>query len=194
MATRPSDIPLIIEALFNSRHSDSLKNIKEPLTDPSWDQQFPIEASLDLTDCLESTFSREQLDAANSIFCRRCEGHVQAFRRVGIAKLPEVLILHLKRFRHGQGIREKDRRKVAFPLKNLNMGPYLHPRTGAAVLYDLYSVSYHYGDLSSGHYTAASRLPSGEWFSFNDSMVRLLKPEDVVEDAAYLLFYQLRQP
>lgn len=191
MATRPSSIPLIVEALFDSSHSDLLKNIKEPLTDASWDQQYPVDSSLDLVDCLESTFAREQLDAANSIFCRRCNGQVQAFRRLGLARLPEVLILHLKRFRHGQGVRDKDRRKVAFPLKHLNMGPYLHPRAANPVLYNLYSVSYHYGDLSSGHYTAASVLPSGEWFCFNDSVVRLLKPEDVVEDAAYLLFYQL---
>jgi len=194
MATRPPGIPLVVEAVFESRHSDSLKNIKEPLTDPSWDHPFsPESSSLELTDCLESTFSREQLDPGNSIFCRRCEGHVQAFRRLSVARLPEVLVLHLKRFRHGQGVREKDRRKVGFPLKNLNMGPYLHPRDFRPALYDLYAVSYHYGDLSSGHYTAASRLPTGEWYSFNDSQVRLLKPEDVIEDAAYLLFYQLRQ-
>lgn len=194
MATRSAEIPLVVEAVFDSRNSDSLKTIKEPLTDPSWDHQFlPESSSLELTDCLESTFSREQLDSGNSLFCRRCEGHVQAFRRLSIARLPEVLILHLKRFKHGQGVREKDRRKVGFPLKDLNMGPYLHPRDFRPALYDLYAVSYHYGDLSSGHYTAASRLPTGEWYSFNDATVRLLKPEDVIEDAAYLLFYQLRQ-
>lgn len=193
MASRPVEMPLVLEAVFDSRHSDCLKMIKEPIVDASYDQRLPSDALLELTDCLDATFSREQLDSGNSVYCRSCRQHTQSFRKLSIAKLPEILILHLKRFRHGQGVREKDRRRVVFPVKGLDMSMYLHVREQRQAMYDLYSVSYHYGDLGSGHYTAASRLPGGEWYSFNDSVVRLLKPEDVIEDAAYLLFYQLRQ-
>lgn len=44
----------------------------------------------------------------------------------GVVRLPEVLCIHLKRFRHELMFSAKVAARVAFPLHDLNMAPYLH--------------------------------------------------------------------
>ena len=58
-------------------------------------------------------------------------------------------------------------------------------------IYDLVAVSRHVGQLGSGHYTAIARNEvDGEWYNFDDSRVRKLKPEEQVSDpSAYVVFY-----
>ena len=66
-----------------------------------------------------------------------------------------VLLLHLKRFHYTRYFRDKMCDLVHFPLRNLNLGPYvLGPGSGSAK-YDLLSVSNHMGRLGGGHYTAS---------------------------------------
>jgi len=55
--------------------------------------------------------------------------------------------------------------------------------------YDLYGVTNHFGNLTSGHYTAfiASR---GGWMYCDDSSIKAVDPKDVVNQKAYVLFYK----
>jgi len=59
--------------------------------------------------------------------------------------------------------------------------------------YDLYGVTNHYGNLSSGHYTAfiASR---GGWMYCDDSSVKPVESKQVVSQKAYVLFYKRVRP
>jgi hypothetical protein len=44
------------------------------------------------------------------------------------------------------------------------------------MIYDLYAVSNHYGNMGFGHYTAFARNPNnGKWYEFDDSRVQELK-------------------
>ncbi len=59
--------------------------------------------------------------------------------------------------------------------------------------YDLFAVSNHYGGISGGHYTAyAFNNLLNKWYEFNDSSVRVIDKENIVSEAAYLLFYRRR--
>lgn len=62
------------------------------------------------------------------------------------------------------------------------------------LVYDLHGVINHYGSLYGGHYTAfAKNSTTGKWFHYNDSVVNEVTSEtEIVSDAAYVLFYQLR--
>jgi len=93
-----------------------------------------------------------------------------------IYKLPDILLIHLKRFQMTARWREKITTKIVFPLLGLDMDKYVfksaeslassasasaRARNGGGVeeeenknIYDLYAVSNHFGNLSSGHYTA----------------------------------------
>ncbi len=60
------------------------------------------------------------------------------------------------------------------------------------LIYDLYGVSNHYGQLQGGHYTAYAKN-DGKWYRFNDDEVEEIENEaSIVSPAAYNLFYARR--
>ncbi|KAJ3331805.1 CSN-associated deubiquitinating enzyme Ubp12 [Blyttiomyces sp. JEL0837] len=63
-------------------------------------------------------------------------------------------------------------------------------------IYDLFAVSNHYGGVGGGHYTAFAKNPVDQnWYHFDDTKVFLVQDEEeIMTEAAYLLFYQRRRP
>ena len=63
-------------------------------------------------------------------YCSKCKEHVQAFKKLDLWKLPEILVVHLKRFHYSQGryvktfvTRDKINTVVDFPVTEvLDMG------------------------------------------------------------------------
>lgn len=51
-----------------------------------------------LSDCLQQFIKPEVLSRENTWYCNKCEEHVQATNSLSVWKLPEVLIIQLKRF------------------------------------------------------------------------------------------------
>ncbi|CAF4507662.1 unnamed protein product, partial [Rotaria magnacalcarata] len=68
------------------------------------------------------------------------------------------------------------------------------PEKNLQTKYDLVAVSNHTGGLTSGHYTAYSKnLQDGNWYSFDDDVVRQLNSDNnVVTKNAYILVYVQR--
>lgn len=107
--------------------------------------------------------------------------------------LPEVLVVHLKRFCYTRSHREKLCTPVNFPLEGLDLSRYLLRPQGVAPIYDCYAVSNHFGGLGGGHYTAYCKMPdSGRWYCYDDSHVTPVEESDVMSPAAYVLFYRRR--
>ncbi|CAM9233400.1 unnamed protein product [Phaeothamnion confervicola] len=77
-----------------------------------------------LRECLQRFAAPEQLDEGNSWYCSRCKEHRRATKTIQIWRLPEVLIIHLKRFEH-RGLLQRDKIEcfVDFPINGLDMGP-----------------------------------------------------------------------
>jgi len=162
--------------------------------------------SISLRECFEQLLVREQLNETDMWYCSRCKEHVRAFKKFDLWSLPNILILHLKRFHYLPGTyfvhRQKLEELVDFPLEALDMSGLVLGAVpeGTDLTYDLYAVSEHSGGLGGGHYTAVARnmedLPdaSGEWFAFNDSGVSRSDPRRVVTPRAYVLFYKRRGP
>lgn len=162
-----------------------------------------------LHDCVEAFCQREQLDASDSWYCSKCKDHVQAEKKLDLWRLPEVLVVHLKRFSYSRYSRDKLDTEVAFPLEELDLRAFVPATeggtlpvegtgvTGGAVppapVYDLFAVSNHFGGLGGGHYTAFCRMPDdGRWYTFDDSSVHEMDPGSVRSSAAYVLFYRRR--
>jgi ubiquitin C-terminal hydrolase len=84
----------------------------------------------------------------------------QATKQLELWKLPEVLIIHLKRFQHTETIRNKIDSLVRFPhLENdfLDLSPFLSSSPSQPSNFELFAVSDHSGSLVSGHYTAVAK-------------------------------------
>lgn len=113
-----------------------------------------------------------------------------------VLELPEMLCVHLKRFRHDLSYSSKISSPVNFPMIGLDMRPYLHKECKSKVsTYDLTAVICHHGTVGGGHYTSfAKHEMSGKWFEFDDQIVAEVSPEVVQNCEAYVLFYRKSNP
>ena len=97
-------------------------------------------------------------------------GQVRGEKSLKIHTAPDILVLHLKRFKFAGSRAWKIGTKVAFP-ERLELGPYMSPSNPAQ--FSLVGVVVHSGaSLGSGHYFAYVKSKGGAWFQKNDSMVR----------------------
>ncbi|EKX47038.1 hypothetical protein GUITHDRAFT_106951 [Guillardia theta CCMP2712] len=156
-----------------------------------------------LQDCLTKFTSTETLSEHDMWYCSRCKEARRARKTMSLWSVPNFVIFHLKRFSEDEsyGGREKIETCVQFPLEDLDLSPYVRSlqRPGDAednpYLYDLYAVINHYGDAGFGHYTAFALSPGNDqWYLFDDSRVTKAAKESVCSQAAYVLFYRLREP
>lgn len=145
-----------------------------------------------LEECLEAFCQRETLDEENAWYCPRCKDFVQAGKKIDLWTLPDVLVVHLKRFSYNTYSRDKITTPVRFPIEGLNMAPFMLQGVGdRGLVYDLYAVSNHYGGMGGGHYTAFARHEGEKkWLCFDDSHVSSMA--EMSPSAAYVLFYRRR--
>ncbi|TKC49656.1 ubiquitin carboxyl-terminal hydrolase 44 [Monodon monoceros] len=123
----------------------------------------------------------------------------EAHKQLMICHLPQVLRLHLKRFRwSGHNNREKIGVHVGFE-EILNMEPYccresLKSLRPECFIYDLSAVVMHHGKgFGSGHYTAyCYNSEGGFWVHCNDSKLSMCTMDEVCKAQAYILFYTQR--
>uniref|UniRef100_A0A8C5F358 Ubiquitin carboxyl-terminal hydrolase n=1 Tax=Gopherus evgoodei TaxID=1825980 RepID=A0A8C5F358_9SAUR len=148
-----------------------------------------------LRECVELFTTVETLEEENPWYCPTCKRHQLATKKLDLWALPEVLIIHLKRFSYTRLAREKLDTLVEFPIRDLDFSDFIiKPRADVAPAphkYDLIAVSNHYGSLRDGHYTTFARnKDSGHWFYFDDSSVSPVAEAQIESKAAYVLFYQ----
>ena len=67
----------------------------------------------------------EELEAEDSWFCSKCKRHVQANKKLDLWAVPEVLVVHLKRFFFTRARRDKLDVQVDFPLEDWDLSDYL---------------------------------------------------------------------
>ena len=63
----------------------------------------------------------ERLEDSDSWYCKRCKELVQADKKLDLWSLPEVLVVHLKRFSYSHRFRDKIDSLVKFPLHGLDL-------------------------------------------------------------------------
>ncbi|EGP88869.1 uncharacterized protein MYCGRDRAFT_69980 [Zymoseptoria tritici IPO323] len=148
-----------------------------------------------LEECFAETGKREVLSEDNTWFCNRCKDHRRAAKTLEIWTLPDILVVHLKRFGGGRGSRDKLDINVEFPIEGLDMTDKVGLKEdGKEYIYDLFAIDLHFGGLGGGHYTAmAKNWETGDWYDYNDaSCSKITDLERLQQSAAYLLFYRRR--
>ncbi|KAJ3261422.1 ubiquitin-specific protease doa4, partial [Borealophlyctis nickersoniae] len=150
-----------------------------------------------LEQCLNKFVEEEILDGDDRWRCPRCKVPRRTRKQLTIARLPVILLIHLKRFYFQGPFRNRIDTYVEFPITGLDLTSYLPPQRRIqsppmphqqqqqipgippplpakpdVYLYDLYAVSNHYGGLNGGHYTA--QIKNGykqRWYNFDDSRI-----------------------
>uniref|UniRef100_A0A0N5A1M1 Ubiquitin carboxyl-terminal hydrolase n=1 Tax=Parastrongyloides trichosuri TaxID=131310 RepID=A0A0N5A1M1_PARTI len=146
-----------------------------------------------LSDCLTNHFSLECLD--DGWKCPKCNLIRKATKTQRIWELPDILVIHKKRFAYVDGKCDKNNIYVDFQLNAFDMSPYIHEKNIANIemLYDLYAIVNHRGSLNSGHYTSFVKLEN-EWFLCDDDIVSPVYSEDELKsDKAFMLYYRLKK-
>ncbi|KAL5672194.1 hypothetical protein ACJX0J_016500, partial [Zea mays] len=105
--------------------------------------------------CLEAFIKEEPLGPEDMWYCPGCKEHRQASKKLDLWRLPEILIIHLKRFSYSRYTKNKLETFVDFPIHDLDLSKYIgHRCQDVPHNYRLYATSNHYGSLGGGHYTA----------------------------------------
>lgn len=133
-----------------------------------------------LSDVIEEFTSQEVLDSDERPICSHCKRATKSTKQISLARLPRVLILHLKKFTN-------DGYKLTSPEvqidKQLTFNGTSHYQLKACI-------SHHGHSSSSGHYTSHCEY-SSRWLHFDDGRVRdVTSSFDCSKlDDAYVLLY-----
>ncbi|CAD8055887.1 unnamed protein product [Paramecium sonneborni] len=144
-----------------------------------------------LEDMLKYYLSEENI---NQYTCGKCRQQRKCTRQLEIWRLPDILVIHLKRFYYKGSMKKKINIDIKFGAK-LDISQFIVNSTDKSTLncqYNLYGIVKHYGDLNFGHYFAECKHPyTQKWYQLNDSSVSEIKPKVSYEsdNSAYLLLY-----
>ncbi|XP_060951178.1 ubiquitin carboxyl-terminal hydrolase 31-like [Limanda limanda] len=186
--------------------AESVRQVKEQHLQPQ---------TCSLAQCFQLYTKEEQLAPDDAWRCPHCKQLQQGSIKLSLWTLPDILILHLKRFRQDADRRMKMQNMVKFPLTGMDMAPHMVKRSQSSwslpshwspwrrpygmgrdpedFLYDLYAVCNHHGTMQGGHYTAHCKNSiDGQWYCFDDSDVHPMSEDEVCKQTAYILFYQRR--
>ncbi|XP_030925271.1 ubiquitin carboxyl-terminal hydrolase 8-like [Quercus lobata] len=147
--------------------------------------------SVSLYKCLEAFLKEEPLGPEDMWYCPSCKEPRQAIKKLDLWRLPEILVIHLKRFSYNRYFKNKLETFVDFPVDYLDFSTYIaHKNSQFSNHYILYAISNHYGGLGGGHYTASINLGYGMWYEFDDEKVDPVSEDRIKTSAAYVLFYR----
>ncbi|XP_053694384.1 ubiquitin carboxyl-terminal hydrolase 3-like [Sabethes cyaneus] len=199
-----SEVRCLICGMESKKH-DPFLDLSLDIPEKFYNKDPPEESGKDkdgnvpmcnISDCLSSFTEVEELAETELYYCNSCKCKQKSTKRFWIRRLPNVLCLHIKRFRWNNFYRTKIDLRISFPIKSLDMsqfvlnnGPETRRSNSSCNVYDLAAVIVHHGNGSScGHYTSYA-INNGVWMHFNDHTVKEVSSAAVAECKPYILFY-----
>jgi ubiquitin carboxyl-terminal hydrolase 4/11/15 len=167
-----------VDALFGGNSDDKARGqdvmkFLELVDDPEIKEKKAKRAArkksgIDLDECFTETSKSEVLSEDNAWYCSRCKERRRATKTLEIWTVPDILIIHLKRFSGQRTFRDKMDNLVDFPVEGLDLSGKVGFPEGKDLTYDLFAVDNHYGGLGGGHYTAtAQNFFDKQWYDYN---------------------------
>ncbi|KAL4712325.1 hypothetical protein ACJJTC_004087 [Scirpophaga incertulas] len=210
---------LRLELLWDAAHRDSIIREANEACEVHVSAAAAGAVPLTLHACLAHYTRAEHLAQEDAWRCPQCQRYMPVIKTLGLWSLPDILVIHLKRFRQQAKGRTSTKltNMVEFPLNDFDMTPHLVRRGSAVVespghsrsprrrhsktsnicpqenMYDLYAICYHHGDdLETGHYTAACKNPyDSHWYKFDDSRVTPVDDENAYTELVNNTAYML---
>ncbi|KAL9933734.1 hypothetical protein V8E36_007392 [Tilletia maclaganii] len=83
---------------------------------------------LTIDNCLDEFTKEEQLGEDDPWYCPQCKEFRQATKKFDLWEVPDILVVHLKRFSGGRSARDKLEDFVSFPLEGLDLSDRVESR------------------------------------------------------------------
>src|SRR5690606_20259152 len=80
---------------------------------------------IELEECIEKFSTKEVLSEENLWYCNKCKEHLQASKQMQIYTLPNILVIHLKRFQYNKYWRDKIDQFINFPIEGLDLTKFV---------------------------------------------------------------------
>ncbi|VDM19761.1 unnamed protein product [Wuchereria bancrofti] len=170
------------------------------------DLSVDVEQNASITHCLRVFSDMETLQGEQKYYCENCCSKHEAQKRMRIKKLPQMLALHLKRFKYVEQMNRHTKLsyRVLFPLE-LRLFNVSDDAVNRDRLYDLCAVVVHCGSTPNrGHYITLVKSHNF-WLLFDDDIVDKIDPMAIEDffglsecgvqknsESAYILFYEAR--
>ncbi|KAF9993922.1 hypothetical protein BGZ65_010496, partial [Modicella reniformis] len=165
------------------------------------DLSLDIEQNSSVTSCLRQFSASEMLCHKDKFYCDECCGLQEAEKRMKIQVLPNILSLHLKRFKYQEALQKyvKLSYRVSFPME-LRLFNTADDMEDPDRIYDLNAFVVHVGSgPHHGHYVAVVKH-TDRWLLFDDETVETIDELDIHKyfgdssqlGSGYVLFYQAR--
>ncbi|GAA5836772.1 hypothetical protein JCM5353_006894 [Sporobolomyces roseus] len=163
------------------------------------DLSIDIEQNSSVTSCLRQFSASEMLCQRNKFSCDKCCGLQEAEKRMKVKKLPNLLALHLKRFKYEESLQRhvKLTYRVVFPFE-LRLFNTADDISNPDRLYELWAIVVHIGiGPTHGHYITIVKS-GAKWIVFDDNNVYPIEQSEICryfgdtpgQGSAYCLFYQ----
>lgn len=132
-----------------------MKDLGDPNDEDMTAQQ---KKQVTLSDCLDEFTKEEELSEEDLWYCPKCKKHQRATKKFDLWRMPEIMVVHLKRFSHSRTWRDKIDALIDFPTSELDLTDrvlsiedHASVKDEDRLVYDLYGVDNHYGGLGGGH-------------------------------------------
>jgi ubiquitin C-terminal hydrolase len=179
-----------VSDIISLQTKESLSNTPEPFSIISLSiPPIPIptaDATITIFDCFDLYCKAEPIEWINE----RTKEKEQAERSISFWSLPEIMILHLKRWNNNNTNKSKSNHLVTTPLTDVDFSKYISGYQPENYVYDLFGVCNHLGGASGGHYTAYIKNANGKWYECNDTEVKEINSENIISTHSYCLFYR----
>ena len=93
-----------------------------------------------IKDCIKEFSKEEKLEGTEQWFCSLCKKFNDCSKKIDIWKSPNILIIHLKRFKYTKRSTSKIRTIVDFPINDLNLEDLVAGKQKNKPIYDLFAV------------------------------------------------------
>lgn len=170
------------------------------------DLSIDVEQNTSITHCLRVFSQTETLCGDQKYFCETCSSKQEAQKRMRIKRLPQMLALHLKRFKYLDQLNRHTKLsyRVLFPME-LRLFNVSDDASNGDRLYDLVATVVHCGATPNrGHYITLVKS-NNFWLLFDDDIVEKMDISSMEDfsglsdngtqknsESAYIMFYQAR--
>ena len=126
-----------LECRYKSHVFESFMYLSLPI--PKHSKRGPGDGEdVTINDCIKDYIRKEVLEGDERWKCPRCKRKTKSTKKISLWKLPNILVINLKRFEFSIYCQRKIRTFIDFPLRNLNLLKMVSGKQKELPCYDIF--------------------------------------------------------